>query len=74
MLINNTNEPWPASTQRASYLTNFICGPETNVACPSTDLPIPRRNADWFTPTGRLVIPKGSAQPAASGQVTSFTR
>ena len=74
MLINNTNEPWPVSTQRASYLTNFICGPETQLACPSTDLPIPRWKADWFTPAGQLVVPNGRVTPAASGQVTSFAR
>jgi hypothetical protein len=74
MLINNSNERWPASTQRASYLTNFICGPETNVACPSPDLPIARRGAVWFTPQGMLRVPKGGAPPAASGQVTSFAR
>jgi hypothetical protein len=72
-ITNNTNERWPVSTQKASYWTNFICGPETHQACPSPDLPIATRGATRFTPEGKVFIPTGNPAPSA-GQVTSFAR
>jgi hypothetical protein len=72
-ITNNSNQRWPVSTQRTSYWTNFICGPETNQACPQPDLPIATRGDVRFDPSGRVVIPKGYAPPGADS-VTSFAR
>ncbi len=69
--INMYNPTWPADVQQRSYLTNFICGPDTNQACPSSDLPLSNRDTIHFDPQGRLIVPSGDKQPGA-GAVTTF--
>lgn len=77
-ITNNVNEAWPAEAQK-SYWTNGICGPKTDQACPSPDLPITKRNSGHFDPAGRW-YPAGSDTPSAAtpveipGQLTAFPK
>jgi hypothetical protein len=71
-LVNNVNEAWPADAQENSYWTNGICGPQTDQACPSPDLPITRRNSGHFDPDGHFIVRDGRPGPADADQVTKF--
>jgi hypothetical protein len=71
-ITNNLNAAWPKAAQENSYWTNYICGPETNQACPSPDLPITKRNSGHFDPSGTFIVRDGRPSPADADQVTQF--
>lgn len=45
---------WPKDIQERSYLSDSICGPRTEYACPAPGRPIQKRDAIRVTPDGRL--------------------
>ena len=53
-------DAWPEDITERSYLTNGICGPETDYACSGPDIPIPRPDSVHISPDGQLVIPEGT--------------
>jgi Spirocyclase AveC-like len=54
---------WPLDVQRRSYLTDYLCGPDTTVACPGPDTPFPRPNSVRLAPDGKLYLPHGTKLP-----------
>jgi hypothetical protein len=50
--------PWPEDIISRSYMTNGICGPGTDYACPGPGVPIHRPSSAHLDPDGRLVAPK----------------
>jgi hypothetical protein len=48
---------WPDDVQNRSYLTDHICGPDTDRACPGPTVPIPRPGSSHVSPSGELVQP-----------------
>ncbi len=54
---------WPADHQKRSYLTNHICGAETNRLCPDPDMPLRRSDGVFIDAAGKVVVPKGSQVP-----------
>lgn len=57
-------DSWPADVQERSYLTNNICGGNTDRACPGADIPNPRgMNSIRLDPDGKLVVPPGAQLP-----------
>jgi Spirocyclase AveC-like len=69
--FNMRTGEWPADVQQRSYFTNGICGPQTDQACPSPDLPISRRGGAHFAPNGDVVVPPG-IKPPGSETLDSF--
>jgi hypothetical protein len=49
---------WPKDIVSRSYLTNGLCGPGTDYACPSPSIPIPLRGSSHIGPDGKLVPEK----------------
>jgi hypothetical protein len=73
-ITNNLNEAWPKEAQINSYWTNYICGPETDQACPSPDLPITKRNSGHFDPEGNFIVKDGQPVPRDADQYTEFRK
>jgi hypothetical protein len=46
-----------------SYLRDQVCGSGTTYACPSEDVPVPRRGGLHVDPNGELVVPAGAKLP-----------
>ncbi len=65
------SDPWPEDIQNRSYLTDGLCGPSTNYACPAPDVPIPRPNSAHIAPDGQLVRPPGVNLRDSSAPATS---
>jgi hypothetical protein len=55
--VNTT--AWPKDVQTRSYLTNNICGPTVDRACPGPGVPISRPGAPYMNDEGKMVIPRG---------------
>jgi len=62
-LIAAHSDAWPDEIQRRSDLTNLVCGPGTDYACPDPALPLPQRKSAHFNPHGALVVPDGTELP-----------
>lgn len=58
--------PWPASVQSRSYLTNHLCGPGTDRACPGPTVPAAGPEAPYLDTSGKLVVPPGTKLPTPS--------
>jgi hypothetical protein len=54
---------WVPDVSERSYFTNQLCGPGTNHACNTADLPIPQRSSIDIRPDGTLYIPPGTSLP-----------
>lgn len=48
---------WPQDIRNRSYLTDGICGPGTDYACPGRGVPIPRPDSVHVTPGGKSLVP-----------------
>jgi hypothetical protein len=55
LAVNSSS--WPKDIQQRSYLTNHVCGPETDRACPGPAVPLSRPGSAYVDPTGTLVVP-----------------
>jgi Spirocyclase AveC-like len=63
---------WPKDIQKRSYLTDGLCGPGTSYACPGANVPIAKRGAAFFDPSGRVVIPAHALKPG-TGRLNTGT-
>ena len=53
----NSNE-WPQDIQSRSYLTNGLCGPHVNRACPGPNVPISKPGSPYMDYSGKMVKPQ----------------
>jgi hypothetical protein len=64
---------WPADLQKRSYFTDFLCGDQTDRACPGPGVPLLRNDnrgegrggSAYLSPAGKLVVPSGTTLPTA---------
>jgi hypothetical protein len=64
---------WPADLQKRSYFTDFLCGAQTDRACPGPGVPLLRNDnrgegrggSAYLSPEGRLVVPPRTRVPTA---------
>jgi hypothetical protein len=56
-------EKFPLDIQKRSYLTNGLCGPGTQRACPDRNVPAFRERSVTITPDGKLHVPPGVKLP-----------
>lgn len=68
--IGTHSTQWPKDLVNRSYLTDFLCGDQTDRACPGPGVPLSRNDnsgdghgSAYFTPDGRGVVPPGSSMP-----------
>lgn len=52
--IGMNADPWPEDVTSRPYLTNGLCGPGTDYACPGHETPINRPGSLHVTPSGEL--------------------
>lgn len=57
-------DPFPEDITSRSYLTNGLCGPETEYSCPGPAIPIPRPDSAHLDVDGNLVVPEGTEVPS----------
>lgn len=74
LLVSMKVGPWPTDVQQRSYLTDGLCGPDTDYACPGPNVPIPRTDSAHLDPRGELVIPPGARADDGRVQVDTETR
>ena len=55
LMIHQASNNWPKDIADRSYLTDYMCGPGTGYACPSSDVPRPHRNSAHVNENGELV-------------------
>jgi hypothetical protein len=70
-IISLHQEAWPEDIVKRTYLTNAVCGPGTDYACPGAEIPINRTNSVHLDPDGRLVVPEGVRLPEGGTTWTS---
>jgi hypothetical protein len=58
-IMSVTAHAWPKDLQQRSYLTDFVCGAQTNRVCPGPTTPIVRNDGPWMGAGGMLVVPAG---------------
>lgn len=51
---------WSDDVVKRSYLTNQLCGPGTDYACPGPAIPMARPHSAHVGPDGTLVVPEGT--------------
>jgi hypothetical protein len=56
------SDNWPEDIVSRSYMTDGLCGPGTNYACPGPGVPNPRPDAVYPTPEGGLYNPSGRSR------------
>ena len=54
-IIAVNGSAWPHDIKNRSYLTDHLCGPGTDAACPGETIPFPHRGSDYVGVTGDLV-------------------
>ena len=55
MLVAAAAHEWPKDVQQRSYFTNYVCGDQTDRACPGHGVPITRStDSAYLTPDGQL--------------------
>lgn len=54
---------WPDDVVERSYLTNGLCGPGTDYACPGPAIPMARPRSAHVGSDGTLVVPEGLRLP-----------
>ena len=57
------SSPWPEDIQKRSYLTDGLCGPGTEYACPGPGTPIFRPDSLHITPDGQLRVTGSGVAP-----------
>jgi hypothetical protein len=58
---------WPEDIQKRSYFTNGVCGPRTQFACPSPQLPVDRQGTILhIDPEGRVIQTSSPTPPLVS--------
>jgi hypothetical protein len=58
-VVTTHSGAWPNDLLQRSYLTNQVCGPYTDYACPGPGIPIARAHSLHVTPDGSLSAPSG---------------
>jgi Spirocyclase AveC-like len=54
---------WPQDIQSRSYLTNGLCGPHVDRACPGPNVPISKPGSPYMDYQGKMVSPNSIASP-----------
>jgi len=62
-LVVSHGADWPKDHQKRSYLTNRICGAQTDRLCPSPDMPLRHADGIYINAAGEVVVPKGMQLP-----------
>jgi hypothetical protein len=62
--LSTSQDAWPESVVKLRHLTNSLCGPGTEYACPSPGIPLNRPSSIHLDPQGKLIVPRGTHLPA----------